>query len=73
MMNKKSLCALTLCAVMLLSACSSKPAPEPAPPATDSANPPVSADVNWAGMEKSKGLSGTVSYMHFGDDYERQM
>ncbi len=27
----------------------------------------------WEGADKAKGLSGKLTYMHFGDDYERQM
>ncbi|MEL7607562.1 MAG: sugar ABC transporter substrate-binding protein [Sedimentibacter saalensis] len=30
-------------------------------------------DLKWDGYEASKGLSGKISFMHFGDDYERQM
>ncbi len=31
------------------------------------------ADLKWDGYEASKGLTGKISYMHFGDEYERQM
>lgn len=31
------------------------------------------ADLKWDGYEKSKDLKGKISYMHWGDDYERQM
>lgn len=70
-MKKKSICTLGLCAALLLSACSGTPS---TPEGTTPDAPAVAADPgNWEGMESSKGLSGSVSYMHFGDDYERQM
>lgn len=31
------------------------------------------ADLKWDGYEASKGLTGEITYMHWGDDYERQM
>ena len=30
-------------------------------------------DTNWEGAEKAADLSGKVTYMHSGDDYEREM
>ncbi|MEL7650029.1 MAG: sugar ABC transporter substrate-binding protein [Sedimentibacter sp.] len=62
--------ALTL---SLTTACS-KPAPEtskPDTPAPTTTEKP--ADLNWDGYEASKGLTGKITYMHWGDDYERQM
>lgn len=31
------------------------------------------ADTDWEGAATAAGLSGKVTYMHFGDDYEREM
>ncbi|NLW23094.1 MAG: sugar ABC transporter substrate-binding protein [Tissierellia bacterium] len=31
------------------------------------------ADLKWDGYELSKGLEGKITFMHWGDDYERQM
>ena len=30
-------------------------------------------DTNWEGAKKAADLSGKVTYMHSGDDYEREM
>ena len=67
----KKLLSLVLALAMMLSmaACSSAPA-------ESTTTEPTEVDttsVKWDGYEQSKGLEGTISMMHWGDDYERQM
>lgn len=61
--------ALTL---SLTTACSNS-APETSKTPETPAATEKPADLKWDGYEASKGLSGKISFMHFGDDYERQM
>jgi multiple sugar transport system substrate-binding protein len=68
----KKLLSLVLALAMMLSmaACSSAPA------SSETTDPGVEIDpttIAWDGYEQSKGLEGTISMMHWGDDYERQM
>lgn len=64
---------LTLVIMMtLISGCSSEPkAKDDTEGKTVFTEKP--ADLKWDGYEASKGLTGKISFMHFGDDYERQM
>ena len=67
----KKLLAMLLAGAMMLSlvACgSSEPAASGG--STDEIDP---ATIKWDGYEQSKGLTGTISMMHWGDDYERAM
>lgn len=63
--------------VMVLSlatACSNPPSEaqnSPDTPAVAEGDKP--ADLKWDGYEASKGLNGKITYMFWGDDYERQM
>lgn len=62
--------ALTLSSI---TACS-KPEPETSiEPDTPVDTVEKPADLKWDGYEASKGLTGKITYMHWGDDYERQM
>lgn len=69
---KKSLSLLmatTLAATMLIG-CGSSDKEEK----TEKSDPEVSAeDTNWEGASKAADLSGKLTYMHSGDDYEREM
>ncbi len=75
----KRIISILLVAVMVLSmatACSNnaetpKTPDTPETPAGNEGEKP--ADLNWDGYEASKGLTGTITYMYWGDDYERQM
>lgn len=67
--------ALTL---SLTTGCSNQAPEEPKDPGTSNEQKdPVTtekpADLKWDGYEQSKGLTGKITYMHWGDDYERQM
>lgn len=64
---------LVLAITLSLTTACSKSVPEnsKAPETPAAAEKP--ADLKWDGYEQSKGLSGKISFMHFGDDYERQM
>ena len=68
----KKLLSLVLALAMMLSlvACSSAPASSET---TEGGNEVDPATIAWDGYEQSKGLEGTISMMHWGDDYERQM
>jgi ABC-type glycerol-3-phosphate transport system substrate-binding protein len=78
----KKILSITLAIAMILSlatACST-PAAAPAttqPQSSEESNTPdiveKPADLKWDGFEDSIGLTGTITYMHWGDDYERQM
>ena len=46
-------------------------APSTSEPSTGPSTTPVNTD--WEGAETAAGLSGKVTYMHSGDDYEREM
>ena len=72
----KKIITLILVLAMVLSlttACSQ----EDPQPSGENDNPPVAGekpeDLKWDGYEDSIGLEGTITYMHWGDDYERQM
>ncbi|MEA5096198.1 ABC transporter substrate-binding protein [Sedimentibacter saalensis] len=71
---KKLICIFLVLALTLslTTACSSS-----APETSKTPDTPVATekpdDLKWDGYEASKGLSGKISFMHFGDDYERQM
>ncbi len=71
---KKLICIFLVLALTLslTTACSSS-----APETSKTPETPVATekpdDLKWDGYEASKGLSGKISFMHFGDDYERQM
>lgn len=85
MIKTKKILAMILCAMLVFSAFSActggggaggssaanNAAPAPAPAPSTDGQP--AASTTWEGLEKAAGLSGTVTYMHFGDDYERQM
>lgn len=71
----KKLVGMFLVIVMLLSlatACGDSPSE-----VTNSSNTPAVGekpdDLNWDGYQASKGLSGKITYMYWGDDYERQL
>jgi len=73
----KRIVGIVLVIVMVLSiatACSTPPSEAP-----KSSDTPVNAegekpaDLKWDGYEASKGLTGKITYMYWGDDYERQM
>lgn len=68
----KKLLSLVLALAMMLSmtACSSSSGSEPNVSGGEDIDP---ATVAWDGYEQSKGLEGTIQFMHWGDDYERQM
>ena len=68
----KKLLSLVLALAMMLSlvACSSAPASSETTEGGTEVDPTTIA---WDGYEQSKGLEGTISMMHWGDDYERQM
>ncbi len=68
----KKLLSMVLALAMMLSmvACSSAPAESESGNAGAEIDP---ATIAWDGYEQSKGLEGTISMMHWGDDYERQM
>lgn len=68
----KKLLSLVLALAMMLSmvACSSAPASSESESTGTEIDP---ATIAWDGYEQSKGLTGTISMMHWGDDYERQM
>lgn len=71
---KKLICIFLVLALTLslTTACSNS-----APETSKTPDTPVATekpdDLKWDGYEASKGLSGKISFMHFGDDYERQM
>lgn len=75
----KKILSIFLVVVMVLSmatACSDKSETPNTPntpdtPAADGGEKP--ADLKWDGYEASKGLTGKITYMYWGDDYERQM
>lgn len=68
---KKTLAlALTLTMSVALAGCGGKKEEEK----TQESTPTASAeDTNWEGASKAAELSGKVTYMHSGDDYEREM
>jgi len=73
----KRIVGIVLVIVMVLSlatACSNAPAEAPKSPDTPAvAEGEKPADLKWDGYEASKGLTGKITYMFWGDDYERQM
>ena len=71
----KKLLSIVLSLALLMSVATgcSKPAPSGSTPTTDIPSGEKPADLKWDGYEDSIGLSGSISYMHWGDDYERQM
>lgn len=73
----KRLVGIILVIVMVLSlatACSNPPSEAPKSPDTPvSTEAEKPADLKWDGYEASKGLTGKITYMFWGDDYERQM
>lgn len=73
----KRIVGIFLVIVMVLSlatACSNPPAETPKSPDTPAvAEGEKPADLKWDGYEASKGLTGKITYMFWGDDYERQM
>lgn len=88
MIRAKRLLAAILGAMLLLSACSGGDSgatatdsgssePASAAESADGNEPageaPAAADTSWEGLAQSEGLSGSITYMHSGDDYERQM
>lgn len=56
----------------LTTACSNSVAETPKTPENPAATEKP-ADLKWDGYEASKGLTGKITYMYWGDDYERQM
>ena len=71
MFKKKCILALGLTMALLATACSSGgPVASTGPSPSSAAG---STDEAWEGLAAAKDLSGTITYMHFGDDYERQM
>lgn len=78
-MKKLLIIFLALAITLSLTTACSKPASEasktpetPTTPETTVATEKP-ADLKWDGYEASKGLTGEITYMHWGDDYERQM
>lgn len=66
---------LVIVMVLSLAAACSSPSSD-APKSSDipaSAESEKPADLKWDGYEASKGLTGKITYMFWGDDYERQM
>lgn len=65
----KKLISIFLVLIMILSITTACGKSEPEPQATTE----KPEDLKWDGYEESKGLKGKISYMHWGDDYEREM
>lgn len=68
MKKRHLLFIVTLCVALLATACTAGTS-DTTPPDTQPDTAPADSPADTV----SDGLSGTVSYMHWGDDYERQM
>ena len=79
-MKKIVVLFLSLCLIFSLVACGNAGSSEKASSGSEAASDDTGAsaggavkDTNWEGAEKAATLSGKITYMHWGDDYEREM